>query len=96
MACIHLFRFKDIRKEIQRETDRITGKNKAISDKTINLRIYSPHVLNLTLVDLPGITRIPTGDQPQDIEEQIRTMCLQFISSPSAIILAVSAANQVS
>lgn len=73
----------------------MTGKNKGISDKTINLRIYSPYVLNLTLVDLPGITRIPTGDQPDDIEDQIRNMCLQFIASPNAVILAVSAANQV-
>ena len=31
---------------------------KGISAKTINLKIYSPHVLNLTLVDLPGITKV--------------------------------------
>lgn len=86
--------FSEIRTEIIRETDRLTGKNKGISNKTINLRIYSPHVLNLTLVDLPGITRVPTGDQPEDVEEQIRKMCLDFIVNPNAIILAVSAANQ--
>jgi len=86
--------FSEIRTEIIRETDRETGKNKGISSKTINLRIYSPHVLNLTLVDLPGITRVPTGDQPEDVEEQIRRMCLSFIENPNAIILAVSAANQ--
>lgn len=34
------------------------------------------------------------GDQPEDVEELIRTMCLEFISNPNAIILAVSAANQ--
>ena len=37
---------------------------------------------------------MPTGDQPEDVEEQIRSMCYQFISNPNAIILAVSAANQ--
>lgn len=85
--------FGEIREEIQRETDRLTGRNKGISNKTINLRIFSPDVLNLTLVDLPGITKVSVGDQPEDIEDQIRNMCLHFISNPNAIILAVSAAN---
>jgi GTP-binding protein EngB required for normal cell division len=60
--------FNEIRNEIQRETDRITGQNKGLSSKPINLKIYSPFVLNLTLVDLPGITKVPTGDQPEDVE----------------------------
>jgi replication fork clamp-binding protein CrfC len=37
-------------------------------------RIISPHVLNLTLVDLPGLTKVPIGDQPSDIEKQTRTL----------------------
>jgi hypothetical protein len=45
-------------------------------------------------VDLPGVTKVPTGDQPEDVEQQILAMCLEFISNPNAIILAVSAANQ--
>jgi dynamin 1-like protein len=88
------FDFDEIRNEIVRETDRVTGRNKGISNKSINLKIFSPYVLNLTLVDLPGITKVPTGDQPEDIEEQIRAMCLEFASNPNAIILAVTAANQ--
>lgn len=50
--------FDEIRKEIEDETDRTTGSNKGISPVPINLRVYSPHVLNLTLVDLPGISFI--------------------------------------
>ena len=52
------YNFEEIREEIQRETDRLTGRNKGISSTAINLKIYSPHVLNLTLVDLPGMTRV--------------------------------------
>jgi vacuolar protein sorting-associated protein 1 len=85
--------FNDIRKEIERETDLKTGKNAGISSVPINLRIYSPHVLTLTLVDLPGLTKVPVGDQPKDIERQIKEMVLKFISKPNAIILAVTAAN---
>jgi dynamin 1-like protein len=86
--------FDEIRQEIENETDRLTGSNKGISSKSINLKIFSPHVLNLTMVDLPGITKVPVGDQPENIEEQIREMCMEFIANPNSMILAVSAANQ--
>lgn len=86
--------FAEIRKEIEDETDRVTGSNKGISNVPINLRVYSPHVLNLTLVDLPGLTKVPVGDQPADIENLIREMILGFIRKENCLILAVTAANQ--
>jgi len=85
--------FADVRKEIEAETDRMTGSNKGISPIPINLRVFSPNVLNLTLVDLPGMTRVAVGDQPKDIENQIRDMLYQFITKDSCLILAVSPAN---
>ena len=85
--------FEEVRKEIVAETDRLTGTNKGVSKVPISLRVYSRSVLDLTLVDLPGITRVPVGDQPSDIEQQIRNMCLEFIRQPNVIILAVTAAN---
>lgn len=85
--------FNKIREEIVKETESKTGKNGGISPAPINLRIYSPNVLTLTLVDLPGLTKVPVGDQPRDIERQIKDMVLKQISKPNAIILAVTAAN---
>jgi len=85
--------FNKIREEIVRETEQKTGRNAGISPAPINLRIYSPNVLTLTLVDLPGLTKVPVGDQPRDIERQIREMVMKQISKPNAIILAVTAAN---
>ncbi|KAE9974511.1 vacuolar protein sorting-associated protein 1 [Venturia inaequalis] len=85
--------FNKIRDEIVRETDAKTGRNAGISPAPINLRIYSPNVLTLTLVDLPGLTKVPVGDQPRDIEKQIKDMVLKQISKSNAIILAVTAAN---
>ncbi|ODV64288.1 dynamin-related GTPase DNM1 ASCRUDRAFT_6132 [Ascoidea rubescens DSM 1968] len=87
------YNFEDIKLEIENETSRIAGKNKGINRIPINLKIYSPNVLNLTLVDLPGITKVPIGDQPTDIEKQIRNLILEYISKPNSIILAVSPAN---
>ncbi|XP_053329357.1 dynamin-1 isoform X3 [Spea bombifrons] len=85
--------FDEIRMEIEGETDRVTGNNKGISPVPINLRVYSPNVLNLTLVDLPGMTKVPVGDQPADIESQIREMLMQFVTKENCLILAVSPAN---
>uniref|UniRef100_A0ACB8ELD1 Dynamin-1-like protein n=1 Tax=Sphaerodactylus townsendi TaxID=933632 RepID=A0ACB8ELD1_9SAUR len=85
--------FSEIREEIEIETERTTGANKGISPEALYLKIYSPQVLNLTLVDLPGITKVPVGDQPPDIEVQVRDMILSYISNPNCLILAVTAAN---
>ncbi|XP_034444497.1 dynamin-1-like protein isoform X1 [Hippoglossus hippoglossus] len=85
--------FEEIRSEIEAETDRISGNNKGVSDESIHLKIFSPHVVNLTLVDLPGITKLPVGDQPKDIEFQIKELIIKYISNPNSIILAVTAAN---
>ncbi|XP_052747455.1 dynamin isoform X6 [Bicyclus anynana] len=85
--------FNEVRAEIEAETDRVTGSNKGISPVPINLRVYSPNVLNLTLIDLPGLTKVPIGDQPADIEQQIKGMIFQFIRRESCLILAVTPAN---
>ncbi|KAH1236289.1 Dynamin-related protein 3A [Glycine soja] len=85
--------FSQIRAEIQVETDREAGGNKGVSDKQIRLKIFSPNVLDITLVDLPGITKVPVGDQPSDIEARIRTMIMSYIKTPTCVILAVTPAN---
>lgn len=71
------------------------------ADKNINKRLFITYfdfcpcdsVLNLTLIDLPGMTKVAVGDQPVDIEHQIRDMLLQFITKESCLILAVTPAN---
>ena len=50
--------FAQVKKEIETETARIAGHNKGINRQPINLKIFSPHVLSLTLVDLPGLTKV--------------------------------------
>ncbi|CAG7886396.1 unnamed protein product [Brassica rapa] len=88
-----IYDFAEIRREIEAETNRLVGENKGVSDKQIRLKIFSPNVLDITLVDLPGITKVPVGDQPTDIEARIRTMILSYIKQPSCLILAVTPAN---
>ena len=61
--------------------------------EAINLRVFSPNVLTPTLVDLPGLTKVPVGDQPKDIEKQIRDMLFDYVSKAACIILVVTSAN---
>uniref|UniRef100_A0AC34GNZ3 Dynamin-1-like protein n=1 Tax=Panagrolaimus sp. ES5 TaxID=591445 RepID=A0AC34GNZ3_9BILA len=86
--------FEKVCKEIQRETNASVGTNQDVSDDPIYLKIYSANVVNLTMVDLPGFTKVPVGDQPPDIETRIRDMALKYISNENSIILAVTPANQ--
>ncbi|KAJ3630080.1 hypothetical protein Zmor_027088 [Zophobas morio] len=85
--------FNEIRKEIEAEMDRGTEGEKGVSSVPINLKIYSSHVLNLTLVDLPGLTKVAVKGQPTAIEKLIRDMIMEYIVRPNCLILAISPAN---
>ena len=63
---------------------RICGSDKNISEEPISLSIFSPHVVDLTMVDLPGITKVPIRGQPSDIEDQIKRIIYKFISQPNS------------
>jgi replication fork clamp-binding protein CrfC len=49
-------------------TEKICGHGKDISNLPIKIKFYSPNVVDLLLVDLPGLTKNPVGDQPKNIE----------------------------
>ncbi|PSR93514.1 Dynamin-related protein like [Actinidia chinensis var. chinensis] len=86
--------FSLVRKEIQEETDRVTGKGKQISPLPICLSIYSPNVVNLTLIDLPGLTKVAIEGQPESIVQDIENMVRSYVEKPNCIILAITPANQ--
>ncbi|KAI9277830.1 Dynamin central region-domain-containing protein [Sporodiniella umbellata] len=88
-----IFDFEQIRLEITKETDRLAGENKNISNKPIYLKMYLKNVLPLTLIDLPGLTKIPIGDQPHNIGSQIKQLVLDYITKPNSIILSVTPAT---
>ena len=85
--------FDEVRDEIVAETIRLCGNSKNILSDPITLKIFSPDLPTLTLVDLPGIVKVPVGDQPEDIEEQTINLVRTFIENPNSIILAVSPGN---
>ena len=54
--------FDQIREEIEAQTNVLASDGKNISSQPIHLQIFSPSVLDLTLVDLPGLTKVPVRD----------------------------------
>jgi replication fork clamp-binding protein CrfC len=63
-----------------------------VSDDPIQLRIYSPNVPDLSLIDLPGYIQVTGRDQPMELKEKITQLCDKYIRAPN-IILAISAAD---
>jgi len=74
----------------------VAGTKKGIVDEAIKLCIYSNDCPDLTIIDLPGITKVPLQhtDQGEDIEEVTKRMALRYVNDKRTIILCVIAANQ--
>ena len=83
----------DIGARITALTTQLAGSHVSISDRPIYLSVYRQHSPDLTLVDLPGLTRNPVGDQPKDIYAQIKRMIERYIESDEAVILNVMPAS---
>lgn len=90
---VKLTDFSMVNAEITNETNRVAGRNKLISDEPIIIKIYSTNLVDLTLVDLPGLVKVPIGGQPDNIDTIVKKIVMDFISNPNAIILAISPAN---
>jgi dynamin-like GTPase MGM1, mitochondrial len=63
-----------------------------VSDDPIQLHIYSPHVPDLSLIDLPGYIQVAGKNQPPELKQKISDLCDKYIQAPN-IILAISAAD---
>jgi len=84
-----------IRAAIDAQTATRAGTQKGVSTAPILMRLYSPHVPDLSLVDLPGLTMtaLTAQGQPKDIKEQIRGMVGSYIAQERTIILMVCPAR---
>ncbi|CAF1573916.1 unnamed protein product [Rotaria magnacalcarata] len=85
--------YADVRAEIENDTKAVVRDNMGVSSLPINLTIFSPHVVNLTLVDLPGMVKVAAQGQPTDIVKKIDDIILEYISNENCLILAVTPAN---
>lgn len=86
-------RLADVGAKVEEMTARLAGRGIGVVPNPIYLSVYRANSPDLTLVDLPGITRNPVGDQPRDIYQQIKAMIYQFIQPETAVILNVMPAT---
>ena len=68
----------------------------AVKDEPINLKVLRHDQDDMTLVDLPGITRVAREGQGSDgkqLEGMILRMCRRYAEPPESIILNVASAQ---
>ncbi|XP_066516313.1 interferon-induced GTP-binding protein Mx3-like [Hoplias malabaricus] len=78
---------------VRQAQNTLAGEGVGICHDLITLEISSPDVCDLTLIDLPGITRVPVKGQPDDIGDQIRSLILKYITKKETINLVVVPCN---
>lgn len=80
-----------IREQILELTEKYAGKSKNVIDRPIEIKIKSPNVPNLSIIDLPGLTNIALTDkgQPKQIKKNIEDMLIKYINNPRTIILSI-------
>ncbi|XP_066478258.1 interferon-induced GTP-binding protein Mx1-like isoform X2 [Tiliqua scincoides] len=83
----------EVEREIRSAQNAMAGDGVGISHELITLEIRSPEVPDLTLIDLPGITRVAVGNQPQDIGDRIKKLIKTFIAKQETISLVVVPSN---
>ncbi|KAK7121470.1 hypothetical protein R3I93_022533 [Phoxinus phoxinus] len=71
----------------------LAGSGVGICDELITLEVMSPDVCDLTLIDLPGIARVPVKGQPEDIGNQIKHLIMKFIEKQETINMVVVPCN---
>jgi GTPase SAR1 family protein len=77
---------EQIAAEVVRLTNEIAGDGINVSLDPIYLTVYKRDILyDLTLIDLPGITRNPLPGQAKDIHAQILTLINKYIEPTTAV-----------
>ncbi|KAJ4968546.1 hypothetical protein NE237_015247 [Protea cynaroides] len=82
-----------VTQDIEDATIEIAGDSKGISNSPLTLVVKKKGVPDLTMVDLPGITRVPVRGQPEDIYEQVSEIIMEYITPKESIILNVLSAT---
>ncbi|XP_062406674.1 interferon-induced GTP-binding protein Mx-like isoform X2 [Sardina pilchardus] len=82
-----------VEEQVKTAQNELAGDGVGICDELISLEILSPDVCDLTLIDLPGIARVPVKGQPEDIGDQIQVLIRRFIEKSATINLVVVPCN---
>uniref|UniRef100_A0A8C2HU40 Uncharacterized protein n=1 Tax=Cyprinus carpio TaxID=7962 RepID=A0A8C2HU40_CYPCA len=82
-----------VEEKVAAAQNELAGRGVGICDELITLEVISPDVCDLTLIDLPGIARVPVEGQPEDIGKQIKRLIMKYIKKRETINLVVVPCN---
>merc|ERR1712142_1273136 len=85
---------EDVTREIERQTQMIAAGFKTVSSEKIILNYTAPDVVNLQLVDLPGVIMNTVHNQPEEVKQEIRNLVTEYIGQENTLILAIQSANE--
>ncbi|KAM0673756.1 Dynamin- GTPase protein [Gurleya vavrai] len=84
---------ESVKTELENEMKRVCGEGFNISEEEITIFLYLKNTIEITLVDLPGLTKIPIKNQPTNVEKQILDLTMKYITNKNSIILPIIPAN---
>ncbi|KAK6305935.1 hypothetical protein J4Q44_G00228600 [Coregonus suidteri] len=91
--CINVGNPSEVEKHVKEAQNELAGEGVGICHELISLKIMSSSVCDLTLIDLPGIARVPVQGQPEDIGAQIKSLILKILAKQKTINLVVVPCN---
>ena len=70
----------------------LSGKVAGVIHDVLTTEVYSYHVPNINLIDLPGIMAAAIPGEPEDIMDQTRSLVESYLTQAHSLVLAVVAA----
>lgn len=81
-----------IKREIERKTIEIAGEGENIGFQEIIVKVYSPNVQHLSLIDLPGLISVNKNND-NDVKQQIEQLVESYIERDRTLVLCVMPAR---
>lgn len=85
--------FEAVRAYLQERMEEAAKGPTGVSSEPVVVRIYVREGVTLSMIDMPGLTKIALQGQPSDLPALIEKINKTYIQNPNSIILAVSPAN---
>ena len=85
--------FEKVRQYLQKRMNDLSNSNSGISEDPLIIKIFVRVGVNLSIIDMPGLTKIALQGQPMDLPSKIEEINKRYIQNPNSIILAISPSN---
>lgn len=85
--------FEQVRTYLQDKMNQAASSEQGISPDPVVVKIFVKEGVNISMIDMPGLTKIALQDQNQNMPALIEDINRTYIQNPNSILLAISPAN---